>query len=47
MGEALRFLNGLYKAISDKIPTIVAQRMAKGIEIAIGKFSCMENRKVK
>jgi len=44
MGEALRFRNGLYRAISDNTPTATAQSIASGMDIAIGKVSCMENR---
>jgi hypothetical protein len=47
MGEAFRFRNGLYSAISDNIPTAVAQIMANGMAITIGNLSCIENRKVK
>jgi len=44
MGEALRFRNGLYRAISDNMPMAVAQSMANGMDIAIGKVSCIEKR---
>jgi len=44
MGEALCFLSGLYMAISDSIPIAVAEVMARGMDIGIGRFSCMENR---
>ena len=44
IGEALRFLRGLYRASSDSVPAAVAQVMDRGIEIGVGRFSCMENR---
>jgi len=44
MGEALRFRKGLYRAISDNIPTAVAQTMAKGMDSHTGLWSCMEKR---
>ncbi len=44
IGEALRFLRGLYRVISDSIPVAVAQVMARGMEIGVGMFSCVENR---
>jgi len=44
IGLALRFLNGLYRVISGSVPMTVAQIMDMGMEIGIGRFSCMENK---
>jgi hypothetical protein len=44
MGDALRFLSGLYNAISDNIPMAVAEIMAKEMDKATGKWSWMENK---
>jgi hypothetical protein len=44
MGEALRFRKGLYRIISDNIPADMEQRMANGIERAMGKWSCWEKK---
>lgn len=47
MGDALRLRKGLYKTISDNIPTDVAQRIAKEIDSHTGNWSCIEKRYVK
>jgi hypothetical protein len=47
IGEALRFRNGLYNAISDNMPTAVAKIMAKGMDKHTGQWSWIEKRYVK
>jgi hypothetical protein len=47
MGEAFRFLNGLYIAISDNMPAAEAQITANGMDNHTGMCNCMKKKYVK